>query len=320
MASINSTSINTNSTSSAPPSNQSEARAQQGPLHDTTDQPTTATVTVVFGVELHGGQGGKCAGSFCQQIEMMKAEVAKESDVTSQGGDNTNASKGSLTHQGLTDAQTMIYALGGTIVSADDEILTIIANPPIEDYFERLKDTKEIKTTASDTEDMDISNTLTDMSLEEGPYLTGMEAVFEDGTLILPKEEEDFYAAPKYPEVPIATPSSPTDDEMLNFFLEDSHAPRTAKRARTDGSFEDYIDIKELKPLKRNETSFTIVETTTFQHMVNRLHQIGNDASEVATRLYGAKSATNCSDFLKVKAEYLAGHNNERFMFGEFGL
>ena len=72
--------------------------------------------------------------------------------------------------------------------------------------------------------------------------------------------------------------------------------------------------------MKRNETSFTIVETTTFQHMVNKLHQIGNDTSEVATRLYGAKTVTNCSDFLKVKAEYLAEHNDERFMFGEFGL
>ena len=109
-------------------------------------------------------------------------------------------------------------------------------------------------------------------------------------------------------------------DDWDRFFLEDSHAPRATKRARTDGSVEDYIDIKKLPPMKRNETSFTIVETTTFQLMVNRLHQIGNDASEVATRLYGAKSVTNCSDFIKTKAEYLAEHNDERFMFGEFGL
>ena len=72
--------------------------------------------------------------------------------------------------------------------------------------------------------------------------------------------------------------------------------------------------------MKRNGTSFTSVETTSFQLMVNRLHQLGNDASEVATQLYGAKSVTNCSEFIKAKAEYLAGHNDERFMFGESGL
>ena len=92
MTNNTSTSININSTPSAPLGNQSEVRAQQGPLHDNTDQPITAILTMVCGIELQGGQGGRFAGSLCQQVEMVKAEVAKDPDVASVVGDATDVS------------------------------------------------------------------------------------------------------------------------------------------------------------------------------------------------------------------------------------
>ena len=54
--------------------------------------------------------------------------------------------------------------------------------------------------------------------------------------------------------------------------------------------------------------------------MVNRLHQLGMDATEVATQLYAAKSVSDYTEFSKAKAEWLAGHNGERSMFGDSGF
>ena len=248
---------------------------------------------------------------------MMETAMGKAPDFTSGGGSDFTTPKCSPTDQSSTNVPATIFALDRRIERTNGGMLTTIEEEICDNYIGRLE---EIEANKHDLQDIDLSDAIRDLLMDDTSSPRAMEVDFEKEELILPKKKREFYTADKADiKIENATSTS-TSDEIPKFFLEDTLAPRAAKRARTDGSFEDYIAIKELPPIKRNGTSFTIVETTSFQLMVNRLHQLGMDATEVATQLYAAKSVSNYTEFIKAKAEWLAGHNDERSMFGDSGF